>query len=56
MRLESPTLALHVTPELDMEAFKIHVCRAMGRALREMATEMYDRADEAERAMYAAPK
>lgn len=54
MMLHDPTFNIRVTPELPMEEFKIRVYRAMNAALREVAMDMLNKAEEAERAAYEA--
>lgn len=52
--LHHPTFTVQVTPELPMEDFKARVYRAMNLALRELAMEMSNKAEDAERAAYEA--
>lgn len=52
--LHHPTFAIQVTPELPMEEFKARVYRAMCGALRELAMDMANKAEDSERAAYEA--
>lgn len=54
--LHHPTFTIQVTPELPMEDFKARVYRAMSLALREVALEMANQAEDSERAAYEASR